>query len=263
MPSPFPGMDPYLENPATWRDFHATMITYIREALQPHLLPNYRARIEERIQIHASRRGFYPDVTIIRPPQPQHSRSDGGVAVLDEPYLVKWFEEDWWEPYIEIVHHQSGEVTTVIELLSPTNKQGEGHKKYVNKQQALLTTQANLVEIDLLAEGEHTVAVPKEEVDDLSDCRYIVSVMRSGVWQSAEMYPFPLHRRLPRCRIPLRAPDPDVGLDLPAVFTKVYDISGAAYEIDYQQPPKTTLNSEEAIYVDTLLREKGLRVTES
>jgi hypothetical protein len=28
MPSPFPGMDPYLESPELWRGFHARLITY-------------------------------------------------------------------------------------------------------------------------------------------------------------------------------------------------------------------------------------------
>ncbi|HID51529.1 MAG TPA: DUF4058 family protein, partial [Anaerolineae bacterium] len=47
MPSPFPGMDPYLEDRAIWPDVHATLITYIREVLQPQLRPKYIARIGE------------------------------------------------------------------------------------------------------------------------------------------------------------------------------------------------------------------------
>ncbi|MFQ6042589.1 MAG: DUF4058 family protein, partial [Candidatus Poribacteria bacterium] len=43
MPSPFPGMDPYLENPVWWPDFHHSFITYARDALQPGLRPRYRA----------------------------------------------------------------------------------------------------------------------------------------------------------------------------------------------------------------------------
>ena len=44
MPSPFPGMDPYLEEPRRWPDVHQSLITYIRDALQPAVRPRYFAR---------------------------------------------------------------------------------------------------------------------------------------------------------------------------------------------------------------------------
>src|SRR5438874_11797542 len=41
MPSPFPGMDPYLETPNLWPDVHHELISQIRSALNPALLPRY------------------------------------------------------------------------------------------------------------------------------------------------------------------------------------------------------------------------------
>ena len=54
MPSPFPGMDPYLETPALWSDLHASFITYWRDALLACLPSNYEARIEK----------VHPDVAV-------------------------------------------------------------------------------------------------------------------------------------------------------------------------------------------------------
>ena len=48
MPSPFPGMDPYLENPVTWPDLHSSLIAGFRRVLKPILRPKYVAHIEER-----------------------------------------------------------------------------------------------------------------------------------------------------------------------------------------------------------------------
>ncbi len=47
MSSPFPGMDPYLENPAFWSDFHARFINYWSDALAEILPDQYEARIDE------------------------------------------------------------------------------------------------------------------------------------------------------------------------------------------------------------------------
>jgi Protein of unknown function (DUF4058) len=57
MPSPFPGMDPYLENPEIFPDFHDSMITYIREALQACLPVPYFAALGRRVRIEVSRLG--------------------------------------------------------------------------------------------------------------------------------------------------------------------------------------------------------------
>jgi hypothetical protein len=51
MPSPFPGMDPYLEDPARWPDVHQSLITYIRDMLQPQVRPRYHARMGERVDL--------------------------------------------------------------------------------------------------------------------------------------------------------------------------------------------------------------------
>jgi len=267
MPGPFPGMDPYLEDPAHWPDVHQSLITYIRDELQPYLRPRYHARIGERVYILEHPHLFYPDVTIIRQPltvrepAPVYAATaEAETEVVDLPVLVTLPPVEHREPYLEIVHAAGGEVVTVIEVLSPANKApGEGHRLYRSKQQELLDTPIHLVEIDLLSSGLHTVALAEEGRAELPPHRYLICVRRGPERRRFEVYPIPLSRRLPRMRIPLKEPDPDVVLDVQAVLDRCYDNGGYADLIDYRRPPSAPLSPEEAAWVDGLLRGKGLR----
>lgn len=138
MPSPFPGMDPYLEGRTVWPDVHQRMITYISEALQPQLRPKYIARIGERVQLAQIGHSYVPDVLLVktmREPAPTLTQ-DARLAV-DEPLLFTALDEAQREPFIEIVARESGDVVTLIELLSPANKEGNGRNQYLQKQQEL------------------------------------------------------------------------------------------------------------------------------
>ena len=261
MPSPFPGMDPYLENRSLWPDFHTSFIAYIREQLQAQIRPKYNARIEERIHLIQPPHNYYPDVSIIRHPLRERvSVPAGEVLVADEPYVINTLESEFREPFIEIVFLSTGDVVTTIEVLNPINKFGEGRDRYLQKQRQMLSTESSLVEIDLLREGSHTAAVPKERLNVIKGWRYIVSIKRAGQNKEFEVYFNALKSRLPRCRIPLRPPDADAVLDLPAVFDRTYNVSGFEDFIDYREPPPSPLLSdEEEAWLDGLLREKGLR----
>ena len=269
MPSPFPGMDPYLENPVRWPDVHQRLITYISDVLQPQVRPRYHARIGERVYILEPPHALYPDVLLIEHPAREPALMDvytqaPEVTVAEEeletPVILTLPPVEHREPFIEIVHAAGGEVVTVIEVLSPANKtSGEGHRLYHRKQQEIINSPVHLIEIDLLAEGLRTVAISEEGLASLPPHRYLVSVNRAPDGYRFEAYPIPLQRRLPHFRVPLREPDPDVGLDLQAVFTRCYDNGGYEDFVDYRQPPPVTLSSEEAAWVDGLLKGKGLR----
>jgi hypothetical protein len=269
MPSPFPGMDPYLEEPARWPDVHQSLITYVRDALQPQVRPRYHARIGERVYILQPPRAMYPDVILtqrpIKEPAPvglaeQTSEVMAAEEDVDTPVILTLPPVEHREPFVEIVHAAGDEVVTVIEVLSPANKTtGEGHRLYRRKQQEILGSPAHLMEIDLLSEGLLTVAISEEGQASLPSHRYLVSVKRAPERYRFEVYPIPLQRRLPRVRVPLREPDPDVTLDLQATFTRCYDNGGYADFVDYEQPPPASLSPEEAAWVDGLLQGKGLR----
>jgi hypothetical protein len=66
MPSPFPGMDPYLEQ--FWGDVHQSLITYARDQLQEVLPGDLRARIQERVFVelpNGLERNMYPDIRVV------------------------------------------------------------------------------------------------------------------------------------------------------------------------------------------------------
>jgi hypothetical protein len=260
MPSPFPGMDPYLEARAAWPDVHASLITYIREALQPQLRPKYIARIGERVQLVQIGRSYVPDVLLVqRLREPAPMLTTAAPLAVDEPTLVATLDEAVREPFIEIVARATGNVVTLIEVLSPANKEGDGREQYLLKQNDLLATDVNLVEIDLLGYGKRTALARNALIEEPADWRYLINISRGGRRSRLELYAVPLRERLPNCRIPLRPPDEDVVLGLTAVLNRVYDVGGYDLLIDYTQPPDTILTEAEAAWLDNWLQEKGLR----
>ncbi len=284
MPSPFPGMDPYLETPARWTDVHQSLITYIRDALQPQVRPHYHARLGERLYILTPPQTMYPDALITQQPlreaqttveqvaaPPDASDTDvvdvqateaaaDATPPLDEPFILTFLPDQQREPFVEIVHTAGDEVVTIIEVLSPTNKAaGEGRRRYRQKQRAILNSPVHLVEIDLLSQGAPILALSLQAQETVPPHRYLVCVRRAPERARCELYPIPLSERLPRLGVPLRAPDPDVGLDLGIILNRCYDNGGYADLIDYREPPPVPLSEEEATWLDARLKEKGLR----
>src|SRR5258708_1725333 len=220
MPSPFPGMDPYLE--AHWRDVHASLIIYARDALQGVLPAALRARVEERVLLETPQgladHPLFPDVRVVE----FTSKRDGpetrpaGRAALAEPLLIDAAPESSTETFLEIIDRESGNrVVTVMEFLSPSNKSpGPNREQYLRKQREVCASDANLVEIDLNRFGGHTLAFPLEHVKPQGRTAYMVCVRRAVRPGMAEVYPMPLWERLPILKGPLR---PN-GTDVPADF---------------------------------------------
>jgi len=256
MPSPFPGMDPYLEAPAQWPGVHQRLITYAADVLQSSLRPRYHVLIGERVYIAAPPQSFYPDVTLLQYPT-QRERS-GSVAVVepDAPTVVgECLEAAQRQPFIEIVHISSGDVVTALEVLSPSNKIGMGRAEYLRKQQHILASGTHLVEIDLLRTGEHTVACPKDRLPGPYHFLVCINRARHG-WA---VYCIPLQHRLPRIGMPLYPPDPDVVLDIQTIFERCYDNGGYEDFIDYRRVPTPPLEGSDAEWAALWLQQKGKR----
>ncbi|MGH8058913.1 MAG: DUF4058 family protein [Candidatus Entotheonellia bacterium] len=257
MPSPFPGMDPYLENPSGWPDVHQRLITYAADSMQPGLRGRYHVRIGVHVYITEPPQSFYPDVAVLRYPA-QRESGGAGVAVTeaDVPTVVaEYLETGPRQPFIEIVHLSSGDVVTILEVLSPSNKVGVGRQEYVRKQEQILASETHLVEIDLLRAGEHTIAYPKERLPQ--QYHYLACINRAR--QGWAVYCIPLQRRLPRIGIPLRHPDPDVVLDLQAIFDRCYESGGYDDFIDYRRTPTPSLTPSDAEWADLWLKTQGRR----
>src|SRR3954451_9672794 len=73
MPSPFPGMNPYFEQAASWQDFHTEFLSALRRQLAPQIGPHSIVQLEEHVYIH--------DL----PPEPRRSvgRSDLSVTRVE------------------------------------------------------------------------------------------------------------------------------------------------------------------------------------
>lgn len=258
MASPFPGRDPYLEDPNRWPDLHQRLITYSADALQPVIRPRYNARIGERLYVTRPPRSIYPDVSLIE--RGQRLRETAVIDHVDAPVLIEMSSHAVREPFIEIVDlTHDGRVVTIVEVLSPANKTtGDGREAYRRKQDEVLASQANLIEIDLLREGLHTIFVPHELlILNLAEAwQYLVAISRVTARHQAAVYPISLRKRLPRIAVPLAQPDPDVALDLQAVFARCYDNGAYADVIDYTRPPKVALSAEDAAWAESLLSAK-------
>lgn len=138
MTSPFPGMNPYLEDPAFWPDFHHVFLDDWCEAVAELLPEPYEARLDGRINLVP----MSPEV--IKLIHPDTSVSQGKHEFLEE---VR-------ETRIEIVHRPERSLIAVLELLSPTNKTGDGFQEYRAKRKTLLLQKVHLVELDLLVGGQ-------------------------------------------------------------------------------------------------------------
>jgi hypothetical protein len=247
MASPFPGMDPYLENPEIFPDFHDSVITYLREALQANLPAPYFAALGRRVWIEVSRRSIGPDVQVSRQGKasgPTSFRAEpfGGVAVatppLVGPVVVKVEHDEFREPFIEIYsrNDEGKRLVSSIEVLSLSNKTpGEhGRELYVRKQKELLASKVHLVEIDLLRGGEHVTAVPFDlAVEACGKFDYHVSVHRFDERDTFYVYPIRLDQRLPPVAIPLLPGDLPVILDLQSVFDRCFNAGPYLQEIRY------------------------------
>lgn len=244
MPSPFPGMDPYLEHPAVFPGLHDRLIAYLSEALQARLPEPYYAEIGERLWVEASDRSIGPDVYVLddeRLDRPGRRDRDAGLATAlrTQPVVVTVPQDEFREPYVEIrAGGESERVVATIEVLSLTNKMAgtRGRELYLRKQREVLASQIHLVEIDLLRAGQHTTAVP------LSRARaragpfdYHVCLHRFDNWEDFFVYPVRLPDRLPEIAIGLLPGDGDVAVDLQDVFQRSYDAGPYRRRIRYQQ----------------------------
>jgi hypothetical protein len=237
MPSPFPGMDPYLEDPPHWPGVHLQLISEIQAALNRVLLPRYFAAAEDRVYVS--------------------DEDDPGRAVIDPDGTVTLpREEEVHEPYLQVVERASQQVVTVIEVLSSANKVGgaRGRTEYTAKRSDVLASETNWVEIDLLRAGEPILA---REL--YPECEYTVHVSRASQRPKAVVWSIRLQQRLPGIPIPLKGKEPDAELDLQAVVAGTYERGAFGVRLDYAAEPVPPLSTEVAKWANKLLKQKKLR----
>lgn len=260
MPSPFPGMDPYLESPRIWPDLHHELISQIRSSLNPHLRPRYVARVELRVySTDVDDPGLdvlVPDLRVEEIAQAgvKKTRNSNGRLAVAEPESIPFlFIEDIKEARLEIRDAKSGALVTIIELLSPSNKVpgSRGRDSFMEKRRETLASDGNWVEIDLLRSGRPSVTDLRPS--DYRVIMYPVTEAKGRYWRIGIRQP------LPTVGIPLRGDDDDAPLDLGTVFTTAYDRAAYDLSIDYRREPTPPLSGTDKKWANTLLRAKGLR----
>jgi hypothetical protein len=223
MPSPFPGMDPFLEAADLWPDFHRHLIGVLHQIIVPRLADRYDAPLRRR----------------------QYTAGNAGAV---EPRA---------EDFIEVRERASGKPVTLLDVLSPANKATDaGRRAYLASSQEGREAGANLVEVDLILQGSPTLDYSR---DGLPSWNYAVTVSRATQPERYEIYTATLRKRLPRFRLPLSADDRDTVVDLQTAFTRCYDDGSFSTSVDYEPEPPPPLGEEDGHWLDEILTLKGLR----
>jgi hypothetical protein len=257
MPSPFPGMDPYIEEPSFWPDFHGSLIYVFRADLNAVLPDRYVAHVDQYVLLHepdlrTRQRLGRPDTFVTD----QGSPSDGltpvaALAALAAPAVSTLpVVRRTGSRYIQIRDGRERRIVTVIELLSPSNKDsGSDRDAYLAKRNEYLATGTNLVEIDLLRAGERLpLGEPAPTPAD-----YYVFVSHAAAFPQVGIWPFTVRELLPAVRIPLGDDDLPVSVPLKTCFDRVYDEGRYCRTINYDEPPVPPLREPDAAWARDLL----------
>jgi Protein of unknown function (DUF4058) len=234
MPSPFPGMDPYLEAPHIWPDLHDALAAEMRSELNQTLPSPYYARLEMRPEL-----GIIIEYEVVTDPIRHH--------------------------FVEIRDSSDGhKLITLIEIVSPSNKwHGPDRQAYERKQREVLQSDANLIELDFLRDGRRILPDLNlgALIQDLPEpLAYLVLVNKAwrrvpGV-SAYQIFPIGLREWLPCIPVPLKETEEEVTLDLQFAFNRAYDTGpyrrGA---VDYAaEPPEPPLAEEDAAWAAELTR---------
>jgi hypothetical protein len=220
-------MDPYLEDEKLWPVFQHQLVLCLYQILLPGLVDRYRARIGQR------------------------------QYVTEQALFTSIIRDEHQEEFIEIRQRSDSRLVTLVDVVSPGNKTGDvGRRAYLAKRTEAKGCGANLVEIDLVLQGQPTLEYSRE---GLPDWDYAVTVTRASHTEKHEIYSATLQKRLPRFRLPLAADDRDTVLDLHAAFVRCYDQGGFAALIDYQRDPAVRLADDDRQWLHEVLRQQKLR----
>lgn len=252
-------MDPYLEG-YLWPDFHNALASKIRQQLTPKLRPRYAARLEVYVvedRFPESEIGIlYPDVEVMQLQQqqgiettPTSASATRSVAVTPAPLTLPILRP---VPVrlanVEIRDTAQNILVTCIEILSPVNKREPGLTSYRQKRHRLYQGGIHLIELDLLRRGTCPFAHPQ-----MPEVPYEIALTRAHS-SRMDVWPLKLQDALPIIPVPLRSPDPDAVLDLPAVIREVYDEAAYDLSVNYNElPPPPVLSEVDKQWLKTLL----------
>ena len=227
MPSPFPGMDPYLEDEKHWATFQRHLVAGLYQILLPGLVDRYRARVNHRAYIS------------------------------EEPLFTSVIRQERQEEYIEIRQRSDGRLVTLVDFVGPANKSlPQGRDAYLETRREARGHGASVVEIDLVLHGKPMLDYSR---DGLPDWDFAVTVTRCTQPERYEIYTATLAKRLPRFKVPLASDDRDTVIDLQAAFVRAFDHGNFLAQIDYSVDPPVKLDDADRVWLGDWLKQMKLR----
>src|SRR5439155_25478091 len=210
-----------------WPEFQHHLVLCLYQILLPGLVDRYRARVGQRLY------------------------------TTEQALFTSIIREEHREDFIEVRQRADGKLVTLVDVVSPTNRPtAPGRQAYLDTRKDARGGGSNLVEIDLVLQGQPMLDYSRE---NLPDWDFAVTVTRSTQPERHEIYTATLQKRLPRYRLPLAADDRDTVLDLHTAFNRCYDQGGFASRIDYKRDPMTKLIDEDRRWLADLLKEAKMR----
>jgi hypothetical protein len=263
MPSPFPGMDPYLEG-EMWQEFHERLAHAISAQLMPRIAPKYVALLAKRYVLDQPGlavfdlprpRTVYPDVHVVVPAESRPEVPQPSAVTIDAPAveLANYIETP--QLSVEIRDVAQRRLVTIIEILSPANKEGDGADEYHDRRRELLRSTAHLLELDLVRRGRRIVLAETPPA-----ALYYIYLSRANRRPYTQIWLIGLRQRLPTVPVPLLAEDPDTYLDLQAALNSCFELVGYERLLDYTAPPPPPAFAlEDGVWLEETLRAAGLR----
>jgi hypothetical protein len=152
---------------------------------------------------------------------------------------------------VKITTTDNARVLTVVEILSPSNKNsGEDRDAYLCKRREYFAANTNVVEIDLLRDGDRLPMGRKRP--PIAD--YYVLVSRAGEYPRARVWAFGIREPIPVIPVPLGPKTPAVPLDLQLCLNQVYEDGKYIRVLDYSQPPTPALRNGDAEWAAELVK---------
>ncbi len=262
MPSPFPGMDPYIEPSGYWGDFQGSILSAIRAELNARLPNGYAASIELYVWTHEpegtkQKRPVEPDV-YVRESERQRGATAAVIGVPASHTGLLPRVERKRRKYIKVVDVRTKRVVTVVELLSPANKRpGDDRELYLTKRSEYLANRVSLVEIDLLRAGKRPPL--GDEPPELA--AYYVMVCRSWQYPRVDFWSFGLRDTVPPIPVPVTSEASETMLPLRACIDRAYDEGRYDTELPYHEPVNLRLGPKDTTWARQILarREKKNR----
>jgi hypothetical protein len=254
-------MDPYLERRGLWEEVHTRLVVALADALDPLVHPRYRVAVERRTYLAllaGDQLVGRPDVLVVEGRQEPAAVMVAAPVAIAPPLVAELpMPEQIVERYLEVREVTTGEVITIIEILSPTNKLSlDGRRAYEEKRLQVLGSRTHLVEIDLIRAGE-PMAMRVQGDGHRGNYRIVIS--RSHQRPQAQVYVFGLRQPIPTFPVPLRRGEAEPTVDLNALLHSLYDRAGYDLAIDYRREAEPPLEGADAAWAEALLRQHGLR----